>query len=341
MKAKDDIERPNTFAPVIIPTLCRFEHFKQCIESLMKCTWAGETDVYIGIDYPIKKAHWDGYGKICKYIDEIKTLHTFKSLNIIKREKNYGCGSNGNLVKLKEYVFSFSDRLIVSEDDNVFSPAFLDYINKGLEIYQNNKDVIAICGYRNFYNFKFKNNTIAKQNVDFVAWGYGYWKDRAKEIQTITPQWFRSQFTLKKFYDFCKSNGNYRGLCWLQYALRPMTGFYMPDDGISVYMGLCRKYTIMPFESLVKNIGTDGSGEHFKKHRPQLNQALNKQKVYAQETFVFTGNPNEFFQENMRENVKCAYKRISTSIFPFKVLQMFFDKSITLLNRKLKNVFQR
>ena len=50
-----------TFAPVIIPTLCRFEHFNRCIESLSKCTWAEYTEVYIGLDYPAKESHWGGY----------------------------------------------------------------------------------------------------------------------------------------------------------------------------------------------------------------------------------------------------------------------------------------
>lgn len=42
----------DNFAPVIIPTLCRYEHFKECLESLSRCTWAEKTEVYIGLDYP-------------------------------------------------------------------------------------------------------------------------------------------------------------------------------------------------------------------------------------------------------------------------------------------------
>ena len=45
----------NNLAPVIIPTLCRYDHFKRLMESLNKCTWADKTDVYIGLDYPAKR----------------------------------------------------------------------------------------------------------------------------------------------------------------------------------------------------------------------------------------------------------------------------------------------
>ena len=73
---------------------------------------------------------------------------------------------------------TYYDRWIFSEDDNVFSPNFLVYINKGLEKFKNDKSVFAFNGYRHFYNVKFKENTFFRQNIDFSAWGYGIWKDR-------------------------------------------------------------------------------------------------------------------------------------------------------------------
>ena len=36
----------NNFAPVLIPTLCRYDHLKRCIESLSACTHAEKTDLY-------------------------------------------------------------------------------------------------------------------------------------------------------------------------------------------------------------------------------------------------------------------------------------------------------
>ena len=40
------------YAPVIIPTLSRFEHFKRCWESLENCTGADKTEVFVALDYP-------------------------------------------------------------------------------------------------------------------------------------------------------------------------------------------------------------------------------------------------------------------------------------------------
>lgn len=51
------------YTPIMIPTLCRYEHFRRCLESLQRRTHANETDVYVGLDYPAKESHWDGYKK--------------------------------------------------------------------------------------------------------------------------------------------------------------------------------------------------------------------------------------------------------------------------------------
>ena len=80
------------YAPVIIPTLCRYEHFVRCIESLRGNTWAKYTDVYIGLDYPAKEAHWNGYLKIKEYLQgEFPEFHSF---NVIEHTKNVGAGEN-------------------------------------------------------------------------------------------------------------------------------------------------------------------------------------------------------------------------------------------------------
>ena len=75
------------YAPVIIPTLCRFEHFKRCVESLKRCTGAEYTDVYVGVDYPSQESHWEGYQKICNYVSEVTG---FRSFNVILRDRNFG-----------------------------------------------------------------------------------------------------------------------------------------------------------------------------------------------------------------------------------------------------------
>ena len=98
------------FAPVLIPTLNRYDHFRRCVESLSKCTHADKTDLHIALDYPANDSHWDGYNKIKEYLNEVSG---FKSVNIIQRDQNYG--SIQNIKDAREQVFQRYDRIILSE----------------------------------------------------------------------------------------------------------------------------------------------------------------------------------------------------------------------------------
>ena len=64
----------------------------------------------------------------------MKKDFVLKKIVVFEREYNYGVkGENNNISALIKYVSTYYDRWIFSEDDNVFSPNFLVYINKGLE----------------------------------------------------------------------------------------------------------------------------------------------------------------------------------------------------------------
>ena len=73
-----------TFAPVVIPTLCRYQHFRNCLETLAQCTWAEYTEVYVGLDYPLNESHCEGYDKeMVKFI-----MGTFDKINDFEKRTN-------------------------------------------------------------------------------------------------------------------------------------------------------------------------------------------------------------------------------------------------------------
>lgn len=314
------MDTPTIFAPVIIPTLCRYDHFKSCLESLMRCTWADKTDVYIGLDYPLKESHWDGYKKISEYLTKIENNHTFKSLNVIRRERNYGFGPNGNSANLREFVLSKYDYFIFSEDDNIFSPAFLDYINKGLEKFKDDPTVLAICGYRHFYNLKFENNTFYRQNVDFSAWGYGMWKKQyyIKDEIINNRYWRRKAYNLKNWVNIIRNGWN-RTRDFIYLIHRTPTFI---DNTISVFMGLNNISVICPYISLVRNNGWDGSGEHCLDENLALSH--NQQPLYKSDYFEFRGSGNELHKENHIVHVEQSYGRISLFKFLTNIVKRIF-----------------
>lgn len=67
----------------------------------------------------------------------------------------------------------------------MFSPIFLEFMDKALEKYEADESVIGVNGYS--YPLPYKANVkganIFKQKFTFSMWGAGFWK--AKQLKTI------------------------------------------------------------------------------------------------------------------------------------------------------------
>lgn len=272
------------YAPIVIPTLCRYEHLLNCIESLLKNSGVAKTELYISVDYPARDNHWIGYNRILKYIETIKG---FKKVHILKCEKNKGAIENSNY--LLEYVSREHDRFIFTEDDNVFSPAFIEFMNQALEIVQKNDKLIGVCGYAYpFLARKGEAETI-QQGVAFPCWGYGmFFETRNKLREYIKAGKLLVDFEVKREEVKRKSRYNYDLLvsACRAYPQTPDGEYYeLMDLSLSAYMLINNKRTIMPTESLVRNCGWDGTGEHckreeVKKKSVMLEYGYEKQKIY-------------------------------------------------------------
>ena len=246
------------YAPIIIPTLCRYEHFKECLESLNQNTWAPYTDVYIGLDYPAQEKHFEGYLKISSYLEDSR--FNFRKLVVIKRQENYGAGKNNS--ELRKDIAKMYDRYIISEDDNVFSPYYIEYMDKMLEAASKQKNVIAVCGYAYPVEMPYVDENAAFMEQSFFsAWGYGIFSsDYQMLLRSINYDNFHEYlFEWKKIMSM--RNRTPQNYSYLMSALWHKK-VDVNDIGISIYLNLTDSRVLMPFKSLVKNKGWDGSGLH-------------------------------------------------------------------------------
>lgn len=265
-----------TFAPVLIPTLCRYEHFKRCIESLSNCTHADKTDVYIGLDYPAKDSHWEGYLKIKEYLKDCGNLN-FKSLNVVKREYNYGFGPNGNLRLLRNDVFKDYDRCICSEDDNEFSPCFLDFMNKVLDYYKDDLHIASVSGYsqENYASIQTSANLLYL--YDSSAWGIGLWRNKDEEFLSIPRTYFEELvYSLK---DFTRLFVKFPAAAYMLFTMIKKGRAY-GDTMRTCYNIVNDTYQIRPKKSLVRNHGNDGSGMHCKKNKRVAHQPISDNYLF-------------------------------------------------------------
>lgn len=248
------------YAPVIIPTLCRYEKFVQCMESLRKNSWAKYTEIYVAVDYPSKESHWDGYNKICEYLNQ--DFPEFKAMHITKRPYNCGAGDNSNA--LKKEVFKRHDRFIYTDDDVEFSPNFLEYIDKTMEYYNDDSDVVAVCGYSYPLEWDVSNGSnVFKSSAGCFMWGTGFWREKyipirsklesgilREEYKTGRKGLWRKKLIDARYIEFL-SLGTSDAKCLLDAAT---------DAGIGTYIGLFDKYAIIPVISKTRNFGFDGTG---------------------------------------------------------------------------------
>ncbi len=313
------------YAPIIIPTLCRHKHFKNQVESLKKNAWAKYTDVYIGLDYPAKAEHWDGYKKICEYLDN-GDFSVFKSFNVIRREKN--CGPDQNTQLLLNDLFKRYDRWILAEDDMIFSQNFLEYMDKCLALYEDNDDVIAINGYSYPIDWvSEKDANIIFQSSICITWGVGYWKEKYdKLVEYLSDGYltktFDKNFKTGKLDKMIKSR---RG-AYIGGSLGGRKSSYVNkicDYSLGLYLAIEDKYVVTPVISKVRNMGMDGSGVNQKKVKRKNNKNswtldYNNQAIDTNERFEPKPDKYIYRKENKELLDKFSAKslgfRIATTV---------------------------
>lgn len=277
-----------TKAPVLITVYNRYEHFKNCINSLQKNDLATDTDLYIAIDAPYRNEDIDLNNKIIEFS---RSVDGFKSVNLIVRPENFG--SKRNLREAISAVLSEHGRIILSEDDNVFSNTFLEYMNIGLDLYENRSDVFAITGYNQ--NFKFpdwyKENTYLR--IGFAGWGCGLWKKKWDEVEWTMDN-FNSMFRNKRNMAEIK-----RSYIRILPQLLKIKRSKVIDGDVFLFLYLLNsnKYMVYPKISRVRNDGNDGSGLH-----KGISIKLSEQTIYdGPETDTF--NPDITYDTRLMKSI--------------------------------------
>lgn len=250
------------YAPVIIPTLCRYEHFVRCIESLRSNTWARYTDVYIGLDYPAKDSHKDGYLRIKEYLNQ--DFGEFNQIIVVEREKNFG--ALANILQLLDLCLETNDRYICLEDDIECAPNFLEYMDIMLDKYEEDDSVIAVTGYCAPVNLAFKEGaTAVKQQLQAHTWGIARWKNKMKGIN----RYLSKAGLAKDFVGVFNSGRIYKMTDWAikDYISAISAGGVLnsvlkfdTDVMTRITLAVRDKFIIMPTISKTRNLGFDGSG---------------------------------------------------------------------------------
>lgn len=254
------------YAPILIPTLSRSRHFVQLMKSLSKNSWAKHTEVYVAVDYTKDSKFSEGRQEILNYL-RTADLSAFSKVNIIERTRNYGAFRN--IDSLQNEIAERYDSFISIPDDMIVSPNFIEYMDRCLEEYEEDDDVIAVCGYNWPVEWKVsEGSNCFKQNMTCTVWGTGYWSMKYAKVR----QQIESGEMLGKLPDVI-ANKTYRrmiNVCRHEYILAACYRWCyghqwlmnMSDIGLRAYLAVYNKYAIVPVISKCRNYGFDGSGEY-------------------------------------------------------------------------------
>jgi hypothetical protein len=240
-------------APVHVSVFDRPNHFRACIESLKKNKGAEDTVLYIASDGPVCG---ESAKKVSEVRNYIKGINGFRKIHVFAPKDN---SQKKVIFDSRESMLADNKIFIASEDDNVFSPWFLAFVNNGLAHYQDNQNVFAICGY-NYPGFPLDGYVTSVPLQDFAAWGYGSWRDRNIINQDFDQKKLMTEiFAKRKIFSAINHTLPH---------MAPMMKYILDgklragDVSQAALLFKENKVCIFPSKSLVRNVGHDGSGEH-------------------------------------------------------------------------------
>lgn len=308
------------YAPVIIPTLNRYEHFKRCLHSLECCTGAEYTDVYIGLDYPPSEKYIDGWKKIDAYLTEKEKSNCFKNLFVRRRDHNCGVeGNNSNYGLLYKEICGIYEVYITSEDDNEFSPNFLEYMNKALEKYKNDNRVIKVSAYTPPVFSNLTTNTTFF-GIDTPAYGLGGWVQKNNEIHIVEYKELEDALKIS-FKTTWKLFWTYPALIYMAVHMIKTKRNY-GDVRMSMTNLLYGTFSLEPAISLSRNWGADGTGLH-----SGVVKGLEKETISEDRHFCVTDIPYEvpekikkrlFYRNMPKDKIKFAIYLVHKFLYVMK-----------------------
>ena len=284
------------YSPITLFVYNRPDHLIRTIEALQENDLADKSDLYIFSDAAKTEEDADSVNEVRKYIRKVEG---FRTISIIERRANMGL-SNSIITGVTE-ICNKHGRVIVLEDDLITSRYFLQYMNDGLRIYDGDKKVISIHGYIYPLNAKLP-ETYFLRGAD--CWGWATWKDRWIRFEPDGLKLLNGiiENNLVEKFNYGNSS-DYTGMLKEQisgkkdsWAIRWHATAFIRNN-----------FTLYPGESLVSNIGNDGSGTHSRK-------SMVYEQTLAMEPVVVNKIPVEE-NEVVVEHISTYFKKLKKPIY--------------------------
>ena len=169
----------------------------------------------------------------------------------------YNKGLDASILFGIDYAFREYDAVIVLEDDCITAPNFMRFMTQCLEKYQDIDKIHSVSGYVWPLGFA-KGDTDILFCGRFSSWGWGTWKNRWDT--------FKKDYAVLREIKYSPELSRELALWGMDLEQMLIRNAKGEDDVWDVHWALnaiqSEKVCINPYQSLIQNIGCDGTGIH-------------------------------------------------------------------------------
>lgn len=287
---------------VVILLFNRLEHTKKILQSIIN-NKINKVTIYL--DFPITKKDKIIQSQIKKFLKRIRGI----KINLIERHKSYGLARSVVSAVDESFKKGF-EGVILLEDDCILLEGAKEFFFDGLKNLKNKKEIRSLCGY-NLLGKK----AIIDPNADlllmnrFLTWGWATWKDRWKDYEPSLRKIVNQ--TKKKGIDIKNFSKDMKLLTTSKEYLDGSKNIWSISWILTHY--LTSTYTVYPPESLIYNIGFDGSGiNSIKTNVFNINyEKRRKWYLYNWNILTYYVENDILINEFMNKNIEKIYPRIN------------------------------
>jgi len=288
-------------APVALFVYNRPDHTRRTLEALARNRLAADTSLYVFSDGPKADATVEDRERIAATRALVCSRAWTRKITLIESATNHGLADS--IVTGVNRVLHEHDRIIVLEDDIVTSPGFLEFLNRGLELYANDRQVMHISGY--MYPLRSPPAETVFLRV-YSCWGWATWArawryydpDVERHLRRYdTPERVR-KFNIEGHGDFHRQLLENRSGRIRTWAIRWYAS-WLAQGG----------FTLFPTRSLAQNIGHDGSGVHCGPSHmfdTALADSVPVKRIPIEENVALRWRLNEYFRTGRTD---CSFTR--------------------------------
>lgn len=240
-----------TLSPIVIFAYNRPDHLRSCLDALGRNPEAKQSQIRIIVD---GARGVEDSQSVLTTVDIARRHSPSPKTTVVARTSNLGLA--GSIIDGVTKALNEWDTVIVIEDDLLVAPGFLAFMNASLKIYRHESTVVSVHGYvpplpraldQNFF----------LPGAD--CWGWATWRrgwavfepDGSRLLWELREKNLRREFNYGDnfpFFEMLEDQVAGKNDSW---AIRWQASAFLAE-----------KLTYHPAESLVENIGFDGTGTH-------------------------------------------------------------------------------